>query len=243
MFVLLALVFAVGFVVFGVGSGSTGISSALQNAFNFGGNGGGPSISSLQHKTAKNPQDAGAWRNLATAYEEKHRTGDAITALVRYTKLRPKDQSALQELASQYTALADNYSSQAQVIEATAQSADPFSTIAPPSSTALGKAFASTTELQDPITAAVSQQSTSQATTLFGKLNDAALKAEDAYKRLAKLAPNDASNQIQLGQAAQAASDTKTAVAAFRRFLKLAPGDPLAPQVRAQLKQLAPAKK
>jgi len=242
MFVLLALVFAVGFVVFGVGSGSTGISSALQNAFNFGGSN-GPSLSSLQHKAAKSPQDATAWRDLATAYEEKHRTSDAITALVHYTKLRPKDQPALQELASQYTTLAGDYSSQAQLVEATAQSADPFSTIAPPGTTPLGKAFASTTELQDPIAAAVSQQSTTQATTLFEKLNAAAQKAEDAYKKLAKLAPNDASNQIQLGQAAQAASDTKTAVAAYRRFLKLAPGDPLAPQVRAQLKQLAPAKK
>ena len=37
MFVLLAVAFALGFVIFGVGSGSTGISDALQNAFNFGG--------------------------------------------------------------------------------------------------------------------------------------------------------------------------------------------------------------
>ena len=43
-FVLLAVVFALGFVFFGVGSGSTGISDALQNAFNFG-NKGGSSIS------------------------------------------------------------------------------------------------------------------------------------------------------------------------------------------------------
>jgi len=51
-FVLLAIVFALSFVVFGVGSGSTGISSVLQNAFNFGG-GGGSSISSLAKKVEK----------------------------------------------------------------------------------------------------------------------------------------------------------------------------------------------
>ena len=243
MFVLLALVFAVGFVVFGVGSGSTGISSALQNAFNFGGGSSGPSISSLQHRTAKNPRDAKAWRDLATAYEEKQRTSDAVAALVRYMKLKPKDQPALQELASQYKSLADNYSAQARQVELAAQSSNPFSAIAPPSTTPLGKAFTSTSLLQDPIAAAVSQDATTQATTVFGKLNAASLNEEKTYKELARLAPNDASNQIQLGQAAQAAGDTKTAVAAFRKFLKLAPSDPLAPQVRALLKQLAPAKK
>ena len=36
---------------------------------------------------------------------------------------------------------------------------------------------------------------------------------------------------------------TAGAVAAYRAFLKLAPSDPLAPQVRAVLKQIAPAKK
>ncbi|HEX7526924.1 MAG TPA: amidohydrolase family protein, partial [Gaiellaceae bacterium] len=96
MFVLLALVFALGFVFFGVGSGSTGISDALQNAFNFG-NKGGTSISKLQNKVDKHPQDATAWRDLATALEQKQRTQEAVTALERYTTLRPKDQGALAE--------------------------------------------------------------------------------------------------------------------------------------------------
>ena len=52
------------------------------------------------------------------------------------------------------------------------------------------------------------------------------------------LAGTDATIQIQLGQAAQSAGDTATAAAAFKQFLKLAPTDPLAPQVKSALKGL-----
>jgi Flp pilus assembly protein TadD len=243
MFVVLAAVFAIGFVVFGVGSGSTGISSALQNAFDFGGGGGGPSISSLERGAAKHPNEAKAWRDLATAYEQKHRTSDAVTALERYTALRPKDQSALQELGVQYGTLVTNYQTDLQNAEIAAETADPASTFAPPSTTPLGRAFGSTTALRDPISAALADQASAKANTLLQQLTNVEGKAESTYRRLAKLSPDDASTQIQLGQAAQTAGDTKTAVAAYRKFLKLAPDDPLAPQVRAVLKQLAPAKK
>jgi len=243
MFVLLALVFAVGFVFFGVGSGSTGISSALQNFFNFGGGSSGPSVSSLKHKTAAQPKNANAWRDLATAYEQKHEPANAISALTRYVALRPKDASALQELASQYSTLAQTYSTQAQNAQTAAQEADPGSLFAPPSSTGLGRAYTNTNLLRDPVSAALEQQATTQETTAYQKLTQVEAKAESTYRKLAELDPNDASTQVQLGQAAQAANDTKTAIAAYRRFLKLAPTDPLAPQVRAVLKQLVPAKK
>jgi predicted TPR repeat methyltransferase len=44
--------------------------------------------------------------------------------------------------------------------------------------------------------------------------------------------------QFQLAQAGEAASDTATAIAAYKAFLKLAPDDPTAPAIRARLKQL-----
>ena len=67
--------------------------------------------------------------------------------------------------------------------------------------------------------------------------------AESTYKKLAALSPTDASAQVQLGQAARAANDTATAIAAYRKFLQRAPSGPLARQVRQVLKALAPAKK
>ena len=48
-----------------------------------------------------------------------------------------------------------------------------------------------------------------------------------------KLTPNDPNVQLQLGQSAQAANDTATAIAAYKKFLKLAPHDPLASNVEA----------
>jgi cytochrome c-type biogenesis protein CcmH/NrfG len=243
MFVLLAIVFALGFVVFGVGSGSNGVSSALQNAFNFGGGTTGPSISSLQKKVAAHPNDAASWRALATAYETKHEPQLAITALEKYTALKPKDTSALQELASQYTSLADTYNTQAQNAEVAAQTANLAPSFLPSSSSTIGKAFTTGGPLDDPLSTANVNTATSTAQAAVSQLDTVESEAESAYERLAKLTPTDASVWIQLGQAAQGANDTATAVAAYKRFLKLAPTDPLAPQVRAVLKQLAPAKK
>ena len=56
--------------------------------------------------------------------------------------------------------------------------------------------------------------------------------------KLAKVSPNDASTQILLARSAEAISDSKTAIVAYKRFIKLAPDDTSAPQVRTRLKQL-----
>jgi regulator of sirC expression with transglutaminase-like and TPR domain len=240
VFVLLAIAFALGFVLFGVGSGSTGISDILQNALNFGTKS-GTSISKLQSKTVKNPQDAKAWRDLATAYEQKQRTQEAVTALERYSALRQKDDGALAELAAQYGTLAQNYAtdySNAQAIAAA--QAPPGAAFAPAANTPFGKAFNDPAALKDPIATAVQTLSTANQNTAFANYQGAQKNAEATYKKLVALQPNDASTQIQLGQAAQAANDSQTAITAYKTFLKLAPTDPLAVQVKQQLKSLTP---
>ncbi len=229
-----------GFVLLGVGSGSTGIGDALQNAFNFGGNG-GTSISSLQKKVDKNPNDATAWRDLATAYEQKQRPSDAVAALERLTALRPKNTDALAELASQYQSLATTYGNEYAAAQSSAQLAAPSTAFAPPASSPLGKAFADPGALKDPIAAAVSSVANASASAAYTKLQSTATKAEDAFKKLAKLSPTDATLQIQLGQAAQTAGDQASALAAYKKFLKLAPNDPLAPQVKRVITALEQA--
>jgi cytochrome c-type biogenesis protein CcmH/NrfG len=238
VFVLLALAFALGFVFFGVGSGSTGISDILQNALNFGSSG-GTSISKLQSKVAKNPKDATSWRNLATAYEQKQRTQDAVQALERYSALKPKDDGALAELASEYGTLAQTYATDyTNAQQEAASQAPPGAAFAPGPSTPFGKAFNDPGALKDPIAAAVQTLSSTKQQTAYTSYQSAQQNAESAYRRLVALQPNDATTQVQLGQAAQAANDTKTAIAAYVAFLKLAPTDPLAPQVRKVLKTL-----
>jgi tetratricopeptide (TPR) repeat protein len=237
-YVGLAVAFVLGFVLLGVGSGSTGISDVLGNMFSSG-SGGGTSISNLQKKVDKAPKNAQAWRDLATALEQKQRTQDAVNALERYTALRPKDQNALAELASQYGTLATNYATDYSNAQAEAsQFASPGAVFAPASTTPFGKAFADPTALQDPIAASVQSLASTKQSTAYTNFQTAQKNAEDVYKKLVALNPSDATTQIQLGQAAQAAGDTKAAIAAYEAFLKLAPTDPLAPQVKQALKQL-----
>jgi len=238
-FALLAVVFGLGFVFLGIGSGSSGITDALQNAFHFGHASSGASISSLESKTQKHPYDAQAWRDLATAYEAKQRTNDAIVALAQYTGLKPKDGDALSELAQQYTTQAQNYATQYTNLQAQIQAQTPASAIfAPSSSTPLGKAFSDPGALQDPIANAVQTDLQTQESDAYSGYTSALTQAEKSYQKLVKLTPNDPNAQIQLGQAAENAQDTAVAIAAFTKFLKLAPHDPLAGQVKQQLKSL-----
>ena len=225
-----------GFVLLGVGSGSTGLSDVFQNAFNFGSSN-GTSIGSLQKKVTKQPQNATAWRDLATAYEQKRRTSDAVNALERYAALRPKDQNALSELASQYSTLSQTYAADYQTAQAQAAAASPGATFAPSSSTTFGKIFNDPSGLQDPIGAVISQQAQQASQTALESYQGAQKSAETTLQKLAKLAPRDVGVQLQLGQAAQQAGDYKAAVAAYTRFLKLSPNDVAAPQVKQLLKQ------
>jgi cytochrome c-type biogenesis protein CcmH/NrfG len=238
-YVALAGAFILTFVFLGVGSGSTGVSDALQNAFKFGGSG-GTSISSLQKKVEKAPTSAAAWRNLATAYETKQRTSDAIGALERYVALKPKDQGALQELATQYRTQADAFAtdySNAQALAASAPSSGIFS---PPSTTPLGKALQS---LQDPISQAIQTEASGKQNAAYSGYITAQTHAEATFRKLVKLSPDDASMLLELGQAASAAQDYTTAISSYKKFLKVAPHDVNASQVKQLLKSAETAAK
>jgi DNA-binding SARP family transcriptional activator len=234
MFVLLAAVFALSFVILGVGSGSTGISDILQSFFN-GSSASGPSLSSLQKKTQEQPKNAAAWLAYANKLQQKGQPDDAASALTTYTKLKPKDQNALLQLAGIYLQRAQAwetlYSEAAQLTQALA----PGSTLQPSSSSKLGQALGS---LTDPIANAVSSQTSSQTTNDYEQVLNYLSQREDAYKKLAKLTPSDATNQYSLAQAAEDAQDAKTAITAYKAFLKLAPSDSQAPAARTAIKQL-----
>jgi cytochrome c-type biogenesis protein CcmH/NrfG len=245
-FLLLALVFGLGFVFLGIGSGSNGITDALQNAFNFGKTSGGASISSLEKKTQKNPLDAKAWRDLATAYETKQRTNDAIVALSQYTSLRPKDGDALAELASQYGRQANQYATDYQnSLQAAAVLTPPFAAFPPASTSPLGKALNDPNALQDPISATLREQAQATQQTALSNYQTSVKNAEDAYQKLAKLTPKDPTAQFQLAQAAESAGDTKVALAAYKRVVELVPlkTDSLRTDAEARIKALAPPAK
>lgn len=243
VFVLLALVFAGGFVFFGVGSGSSGISDLLNSWLNIGKASSGPSISSLQAKTRAHPNDPQAFRNLAIAAEGKSKNDIAVQALERYTALRPKDTNALQELAGLYQKQVQDVSAEfvALPIARVAQTFASSSFYAPPSTSKLGQVYSDPTALGDPINQAISSLASQKQSEYQLRLTNLEAKELAAYQNLTKADPADPTLQVQLAQAAQTLGDTKTAVAAYKRFLKLAPTDPLAAAVKQQLKQLQPA--
>jgi tetratricopeptide (TPR) repeat protein len=239
MFVALAIVFSISFVAFGVGSGSTGISDVFNNGLSFfGGGSGGSSISKLQRAAAKHPQQAQRFRDLATALETKNRNDEAIAALATYTKLNPKDTSALSELAGLYLKQADNAQTVAQAASDAATPVTGGGIFGPSSTSKLGQAFAT-----NPLVQAVG----SKADTIISAQRTIALTAANnaiaTYKRLAKATPGDASVQLELAQAAEGFANYAVAVAAYKQFLKLAPHDPSAAAVKARIKQLQPALK
>ena len=71
-----------------------------------------------------------------------------------------------------------------------------------------------------------------------GAYQQTALSLVATYQKLAKLQPHEPGVQLQLAQAAESVGDTETAIAAYQRFLKLAPDDASAPQARARIKTL-----
>jgi len=231
VFVFLALVFAIGFVAFGVGSGSTGISDILRGNFFGGGTSTGSQIKDKQKAIEQNPQDINAYLDLAGIYQQDQQEDKALATLRQAQKVAPKNFDVLNRIAG-------IYSGRAELARTDAQNAqiDYFnSTVSPPGldpTTTLGGAIAN-----DPYSSSL-QQKFNEA---YQKMVKEFSTAESAYRQLvaaSKGTSQEANAQLQLASAAQIAGDNPTAIDAYTRFLKIAPDSPNAQAVRQTLAQL-----
>ncbi len=227
MFVFLALVFGIGFVGFGVGAGGVGFGDVLRGS----GGGSTASVKDALQATEERPKDARAWEELATAFQLDGDTQGAVDAQQQVTVLRPKDADALRTLAGYQLTLIGEKQTRAQIIQSNA------------ALTAAGQNFPGLLvdgrpALDDPIGVAVNARAAERVQALLIEAQAAAVGAVDSYKRLAALQPGDPGVQLELAQAAQQTGDTQTAITAYETFLKLAPDDPSASDVKAQLKAL-----
>jgi tetratricopeptide (TPR) repeat protein len=234
VFAFLALVFAGSFIFLGVGSGSSGIGDILQNFFQGSGSS-GASASSLQKKAEAHPKQAKPWHDLATKLEADGKLDEAIVALKRYTALRPKNQTVLEELASVYLRQATEEQQRYAEAQTRSQLLSPAQVALPSANSALGKALSG---LTNPIQQAVSGSISSQTSYAYGKIITAYGGAVGVYKQLVKLSPKDATRQFQLAHTAEIAGDAKTAVAAYERTIALAPDGPYAAAAKKSLKGL-----
>ena len=228
---ILAFLFAVTFAFLGVGSGTGGLDQLFNNLNIF--HHSGTSVSAALKEVQKKPNDPKGFRDLATAYEAKGDTVNAISALQQYTNIRTKDAKAFAELGGLQLTDAQDLLSQYENAYANEQLAAPSQGLVPSASSPVGKALGT-----NPIELAAATQVNSVVSSLGQRVQLAYSNAVSSYQSMARLEPNNANAWFQLAQAAQTANDTTTAVAAYRHYLKLIPNGSTAAQVRALIKQL-----
>ena len=246
VFFILAGIFAMSFIIGGVGTGNN---ASISDIFNNGSGSSGSttgqpaSITALQKTVKVKPNDAQAWSQLANAYAGATRPADEAAAWTHFVALKPGNFNGLQRLALAQAQMAANLSNQAQTYQQQASASSPGN-----DSTFTGGTLGSLS--QDPVSqaqaAADSDQQTQallKASVLAKKANTWWKKSSGTYSKIVVLPvfkSNDLAATIWLnyGSAAQSANDTKSAIKAYNAFLKLAPEDTNAPQVRSIVKQL-----
>jgi tetratricopeptide (TPR) repeat protein len=233
VFLLLALVFGIGFLAFGVGAGGTGIGDAIRD-FVGAGSADIPSIEDAEKKVEESPNDTEALRNLANAYLAENQNEKAADALERYAALKPGDEDVLRQLAGLYLIEADAARREASQLQLQSI-AGTFSSTAfnfPETSGFLAALGDNVVEqaLASGI-AARAEEASQRASDLFARL-------VPVYERLLQAAPDDLTLYIQLGDAADAANDATKAIDAYKKYLELAPGGEFVEYVQGQLQQL-----
>ena len=232
VYILLAIVFAGGFVFLGVGSGSAGIGDLLQgNFFGSGGSSTSSQISDKQKAIRQHPNDVNLYLDLAGLYQTDNKESQALAALQNAQKVAPRNVDLMNRLAGIYSAQAareaDRYNT---LLTAYGQNA-----ASPPgvdTSTELGQAITS-----DPYTQGLQRQLNEAYTKVTGGYT----KAESVYRQAADAAKGTSGEPtalLQWASAATSANDVNGAITAYERFLKVAPDDPNAPTVRQTLAQL-----
>jgi len=225
---LLAVVFALGFVGIGVGSGNGGGLQQLYTGL-FGG-GGGSSISKAQDEIKKNP--AKGYRDLATAYEQKGNLAQAIVALQRYLAVKPKDAATWSELGGIEMSQGNTYAGRYQSAQQAAQAADPSAPFLPGG--VLGSAVG-----QNPAYQGASQTASARTSALYQKATGAFSSSVTDYQKAVKIRPRNATYLQELATAAQNSGNTKVTINAWRRYLKAYPDAPQRAQIEKQIKALS----
>ena len=139
----------------------------------------------------------------------------------------------MQELAALYAARASRLRNEAELAQYEAQSQLAGATFGPPPTGKVGQALGT-----NPVAQAISEKANARLNDAYTRMQSAYRDAQRAYERVVARSPSDASLQLQLADTAVYAGDTQAAVAAYKRFLKLAPDDPLAESVRQELRRL-----
>jgi tetratricopeptide (TPR) repeat protein len=231
VFLALAIAFAGGFLFFGVGAGGSGIGDYFAELFNRTPSAGTPEVQDALEKVEQNANDAAAQLELAQAYQADGQISEAIASYERYRTLRPEDADALRALAALYGQRTAEAQERAERANAEAQAADLDQTFAPESPFVQEITGNRVSESVSALAQARAQTAQAEAQR-YGALQT------KVYEELTLLVPDDPLLFLQFAGAAEAAQDYESAIAAYERFLELAPDDPSAAQVRERIKLL-----
>jgi tetratricopeptide (TPR) repeat protein len=232
MFVFLALVFGVGFVVFGVGSGQgTGLGDILGG--NQSSSSAGVDVDKAQDKVNENPNDPIALRDLGNALVNNGRSNEAIPVFQRYLRMRPKDLETKRTLAVLYLTQANDARTQYDEARIEALSRGGGGLFGPPQDTEFGRALGG--RIDQEFEAQINQRLTNAAT----KMQAGYSQAATLYAQIAATHPEDeAQIQLQLGDAAYQSRRIPLALRAYQRFLRLAPDSAEAGYAKQQIATL-----
>lgn len=231
MFVFLALVFGLGYVIFNVGGTipGTGLGDILQGSS---GGSGRADVGDAQEKVREHPNDAAAKLALADALTQNDRSDESIPVLEQYLDQRPKDADVVSRLAGLYMAEGAKHQQDAAIAQAEVQAANPGQPFAP------ADGLLAQLRTQGEATKALSADANERLSRASGEATLAFQQARDLYKRLTQLTPDDSSVQFSLASASEQAGDYDTAIQAYKRFMKLAPDDPNVPAIKQQIQVL-----
>jgi tetratricopeptide (TPR) repeat protein len=242
MFVFLAVIFGLGYVIFNVGGTipGTGLGDVLQGLND---STAGPSVGDSRDKVEDEPNNPTGYRDLATALQREGRNSEAIEPLETYLRMRPRDRTALSQLGGLYLAQARELQERGTAIQNQLTELTGGGLFTPSTSGEFGQEFGN-----PQITSQLSTTLTQELNQIFVQSQEAYKNATRAYQRLVAATPDaEEADQpsvfLQLAFAAQSGGDTKAAIRAYERFLKVAPDSPNARSVRLQLAQLKAAQK
>jgi len=244
IFAALAAVFALTFVIAGVGTGGPSMLDLLEQE----------RIAEVQETVAEDealkqaqaaadasPDDPSLWLDLAQAQVNAGNEAEAIAAADKAVELAPDDAAVQSRAADVYLAEASAALQEAQELYAEAQASAtggqrpvvPLAVV--PGQTSGSNAFRTASET---LSSARLQAAFEEVTPLQETADTAYGKALTAQERVVELQPDDAAAWFKLGQVATAANDVQRAIDAYRRFVEIAPDDPLVTQVNEEIERL-----
>jgi tetratricopeptide (TPR) repeat protein len=232
VFLLLAIAFGGGFLIFGVGAGGSGIGDYVADLLNRPVSSAGPSLEDAREAAAERPNDPEARLDLASAAQREGQVDEAIGAYERYRTLQPRDEDALRSLAALYGQQVAQAQERAAVASSEAQEASLPQTFAPQDSPFVQEITG------NPISDSVSSRAQARADAANAEVQRLARLQIDVFSDLTLIARDDPLLFLQFAQASENAQDYESAVAAYESFLDLAPNNPNAPQIEERIKAL-----